>query len=363
MKNILLKFLFIYIFFIFGVFSLQTSFLSKKRQILGSERLCGWHIEQGNETIEMIRGNLSYFNSNGIGCVNYQTDLDKYQRAARIAKELGMKFYAWKPALAGTDGDKKWIYDNHPEVFVVTKEGVQLHDHFVYGVHHYKFLCPNQPIVRDFLKKMYEKIIDIPEVDGINLDYIRYIEVNFRKYRPEGDTCYCDHCVNDFFEKTAINISNYKVPQDCEDWNKYRVNAITSLVNEIAKIVHAKGKIISADVYPGPWQSNKQVRQKWDEWDLDMVFPMIYTHTFNKQPEWIGTQTAEGVDSLKNNGKKTELFTGLEAEIMTDENFRIGVHDALKNGAEGISVFKLETINKEKFSILNEEINSFLRKK
>ena len=289
------------------------------------------------------------------------TDIPKYERAAKIARKIGLQFYAWLPAMLGVGNNKKFMYENHPEAYVVTKSGIHSHDEAIFGVSHYKFLCPNQPIVRNFVKEMYANVSLIPEVDGINLDYIRYIEANLREYDPKGDTCYCNYCVSDFYNRTWINISAHAEPNTVQKWADYRVNVITTLVNEIAEIVHGNGKRISADVYPGPWQSSMQTRQKWDDWDLDMVFPMIYTQVFAKEVTWIGPQTGEGVTKIKEAGRKTALYTGLQGEAMNNTDFQQGVELAFENGAYGLSVFKLNNINPEKFEIMRNAVAKFVR--
>ena len=323
-------------------------------------RLCGWYAEDANETETKIQALFKNLKEQGIDCVNYQADIPNYNKVAKLARSMGLQIYAWLPAMLGIGFNKKWLYEKHPEVYVVTKSGKHSHSEPIYGVDHYKFLCPNHPIVRNYLKEMYNNVSAIPEIDGINLDYIRYIEANLNKYDPTGDTCYCDYCVASFYNKTGMNISEHDDPNNVEEWNNYRVNAITSLVNEISKIVHANGKKISADVYPGPWQSTKQTRQKWDEWNLDMVFPMIYTKVFARDIQWIGAQTGEGTTKLKEIGSSTILFTGLEAEVMNDEDFKKGVKLAFENGAYGVSVFRLNTINSEKFEIMRTELQNFL---
>jgi len=157
--------------------STKSVFLSKN---ISMPRLCGWFAEESTATEEEIRGNLTYFKSQDIECVNYMTDLPKYERAAKIAQKIGIQIYAWLPAMLGLGFNKKWLYENHPEVYVVTKSGINSYNQAIYGVSHYKFLCPNNPIVRTYLKEMYDNISQIPEIDGINLDYMRYIEENLK---------------------------------------------------------------------------------------------------------------------------------------------------------------------------------------
>ena len=125
-------------------------------------------------------------------------------------------------------------------------------------------MCPNNPDVINYLVTEYSKIAEIPEVDFIHLDYIRYVDVILArglwdKYGlvmneeyPTADYCYCDKCVADFKAESGIDIKSVEDPSTCGEWKQFRYNRITSLVNKIAAAVHAIGKKVSAAVFPGP---------------------------------------------------------------------------------------------------------------
>ena len=69
---------------------------------------------------------------------------------------------------------------------------------------------------------------------------------------------------------------------------QFRYNRITSLVNKIAAAVHAKGKKVSAAVFPGPDSyAKKLVRQEWNKWNIDAFFPMNY-NDFYLEPASLG---------------------------------------------------------------------------
>ena len=97
---------------------------------------------------------------------------------------------------------------------------------------------------------LYGKVADIPEVDYIHLDYIRYVDVIlarglWEKYGlvmdeeyPTADYCYCDKCVADFKVATGIDIKSVEDPSKCEEWAQFRCDLITKLVNRIAFPVH-----------------------------------------------------------------------------------------------------------------------------
>jgi hypothetical protein len=81
------------------------------------------------------------------------------------------------------------------------------------------FSAPIREEVYRFLEQLYGKVADLPEVDGIHLDYIRFPDVIlaeglWKKYGlvmdreyPQFDYCYCDKCVGDFQALSGIDIS------------------------------------------------------------------------------------------------------------------------------------------------------------
>ena len=128
-----------------------------------------------------------------------------------------------------------------PELYAVNGLGESAYDKPAY-VDHYKFLCPNREEVYQFLENMYGKIADLPEVDGIHLDFIRFPDVIlarglWEKYGlvmdrefPQYDYCYCDKCVADFKTKTGIDIKSVPDPSSVQEWKQFRYDLITDMV-------------------------------------------------------------------------------------------------------------------------------------
>lgn len=112
--------------------------------------------------------------------------------------------------------------------YAVNRNGESAYNVQAY-VPYYKFMCPNNENVINFLTGEYEKIAAIPDVDYVHFDYIRYVDVIlakglWEKYGlvmneeyPTADYCYCDKCVADFKAqqasiskqwKTLLNVRN-----------------------------------------------------------------------------------------------------------------------------------------------------------
>jgi len=283
---------------------------------------------------------------------------ETYARVGKIAKNASLEFHAWIPTLIQGNIQKRGF-----ELYAINGKGESAFDNPPY-VNHYKFLCPNREKVYKFLADLYGAVSDVPEVDGIHLDYIRFPDVIlgkglWKKYGlvmdreyPEYDYCYCDKCVSDFKQKTGIDIQSVDDPSNVPEWKQYRCDLITRMVNRLAKVVHSKGKKINAAVFPGPGSVAKRtVRQEWDKWDLDAVFPMNYNDFYAKGPEWIGEVTKEEATAL---GGKIPFYSGLficpypenksrekdpENHGLIPEELAMAIRLSMENGATGICLF------------------------
>ena len=113
-------------------------------------------------------------------------------------------------------------------LYAVNRKGESTYSVQAY-VPYYKCLCPNQEGTAEFLLDLYGKVADIPEVDYIHLDYIRYVDVIlarglWEKYGlvmdeeyPTADYCYCDKCVADFKAATGIDIKSVEDPSNARN--------------------------------------------------------------------------------------------------------------------------------------------------
>ena len=216
-------------------------------------------------------------------------------------------------------------------------------------VHYYRFLCPSREEVVEHLVKDYAEVVSQDGVAGAHLDYVRYPDVIlpralWKKYDlvqneelPEFDYCYCEVCRQGFEKEHGVDPLKLEDPAASEAWKRWRYDRVTNAVNRIAKAVRAKGKHITAAVFPGPSVARKLVRQDWGRWDLDAFFPMLY-HSFHAaELPWIETMTREGVKAL---GGRRPLYAGLYlAQLKGEGEFEKAVAHARAGGATGVALF------------------------
>jgi hypothetical protein len=287
-------------------------------------------------------------------------DPETYKRVGKLVKEAGMEFHTWIPTMVQGENPKL-----PQELYAINRNGESAFDKPAY-VDHYKFLCPNKEGSYAFLADLYGKVAEVEEVDAIHLDFIRFPDVIlakglWEKYGlvmdrelPQFDYCYCDKCVNDFKERSGVDIREVEDPSQLQEWKQFRYDLITKMVNRLAVVVHEKGKKINAAVFPGPEIAKKLVRQEWNKWNLDAVYPMNYNDFYLEGPDWVGTMIKEEVEAIpasipvysglficpKPENKKAEKDPENHGLLPSEMGTAIRV--SMENGAKGICLFTPE---------------------
>jgi hypothetical protein len=336
-----------------------------------------WMGGPGRDTDKEIKANFMDLKSKGIVGLMYNGghDPETYKRVGGIAKEVGMEFHSWIPAMIQAENPKL-----NPALYAHNGLGESAFEKPAY-TDYYKFLCPSREEVYQFLADLYGSIADLPEVDGVHLDYIRFPDVIlaeglWEKYNlvmdreyPQFDYCYCDFCVDGFKDKSGIDIRSVADPSFVEEWKQYRYDLITSIVNRLTDMVHAKGKEITGAVFPGPNSvARKIARQEWDKWNLDAFYPMNYNDFYLKGTQWIGEVSHEGVSAINH---RKPLYSGLficpdpenkanepdpEGHGLLPEELEDAIRESMENGAAGICLFTPGRMTDEHWVVLEKTI-------
>ncbi len=260
----------------------------------------------------------------------------------KMCKEAGLEAHYWKWTM-----NRREVLQTHPDWFAVNRLGQSCYDRPAY-VDYYRFLCPSHPEVAEYLAEDYIKCANLPYVDGMHLDYVRFPDVilpvslwkNYgieqTREMPEYDFCYCDLCRKKFKEQTGRDPLEDKYPMEDQSWVNFRLNAITHVVETINNRLKAQNKHLSAAVFPGPSMARRMVRQDWGNWPLEAYFPMIYNGFYYEGPEWIGESVAESVKAVDG---RAAIYAGLMFPDITGENFEKALDAAYSNGASGVSFF------------------------
>lgn len=320
-----------------------------------------WTGGPGDATDEEMLTMFRDYKDKGVDGLMYNGghDPETYKRVGKLVKKAGMEFHTWIPTMVQAENPKL-----PQDLYAINRKGESAFDKPAY-VDHYKFLCPNKEGSFSFLANLYGKVAEVEEVDAIHLDFIRFPDVIlakglWEKYGlvmdrefPEFDYCYCDKCVSDFKESSGVDVREVEDPSQLQEWKQFRYDLISKMVNRLADVVHEKGKKINAAVFPGPEIAKKLVRQEWDKWNLDAVYPMNYNDFYLEGPEWVGTMTKEEVEAVPTIPVYSGLFICPKPENKSEEKdpenhgllpSEIGtaIRVSMENGAKGICLFTPE---------------------
>ncbi|MEL7530418.1 MAG: family 10 glycosylhydrolase [Bacteroidota bacterium] len=280
-----------------------------------------------------------------------------------IAKAQSLEVHAWMWTL-NQPGEKQ-LQAEKPELYSISREGKSVLDAPPY-VGYYRWLCPSRAGTLDFLHQKVASLLAVEGLDGVHLDYVRYCDVIlpralWEKYDlvqkeelPPYDYCYCTQCREKFAESSGLDPAKMEDPSSSEAWKQYRYDRVTQIVNSLSDQVHAENSLLSAAVFPYPDLARKLVRQSWDDWRLDKVFPMIYHSFYNEGLNWIKRSTASGVNDIAN---RFTLHTGLYMPALKKMNhLQKAVQRSRQGGAEGIAIFNGDNLAEEYWEHLQDAL-------
>lgn len=309
---------------------------------------------------------LSKLSETGVTGLLLNAKADEYPRVIPIAKKYGVQVHAWQFIMNTQNME---VVAKNPDWLSVNREGKSLAEQKAY-VDYYKFLCPALPEVREFLENQVREILEIDGIEGISLDYIRYVDVilpgNLQpkygivqdKEYPEWDYGYHPAMIEKFQALHGYDPRELEDPSQDQTWKQFRYDQITEVVNHLVTVAHEYDKSISASPFPSPSLARKIVRQDWDKWNLDFVFPMVYTGFYSDGgSQWIADQVTEGVAAMDK--KDADLFCGLYAPDHKNDTLPLSraMQIAVDNGAKGIAFFSYHGLDDSQW----EQLAAFIK--
>lgn len=281
------------------------------------------------------------------------------ERILPLAHAADLQVHAWMWTMPLNNRE---LIKKHPDWFSVNRNGEPTHTHPAY-VGYYKFLCPCNEEVAEFVAGNVEALGKIEDLDGIHLDYVRqpdvilaeglqpkYNIVQDKEY-PEYDYPYSENCRNQFKEQHGID------PMDLGDeaphheaWRQFRYDAVSNIVNNhCVPMARKYDKAITAAVFPN-WES---VRQEWHRWDLDAFLPMLYQGFYNADINWIGEEVKKAKSRLKKAENDKPVYSGLFLPHLNNtEDLKKAIAVSKANGAKGVSFFSYGNFKEEYMGVL-----------
>ena len=309
---------------------------------------------------EVYTGRMAFYASERL-----PVKADWLGRILPLARAEGLEVHAWIVCMLCSIDE---MVKKHPDWYNVNAKGESAADKPAY-VDYYKFLDPGRPEVREWVQGTVKELANIPELDGVHLDYIRHPDAIlpsglWKKYNivqdkvyPAYDYGYTRYERDEFKKRYGIDPIEIKDPTSHKEWMQFRLDMVTGLVNGyLVPAARAKGKKITAAVFPGPSMARDMVRQDWGQWDLDGFLPMLYHSFYQAGPEWVKQQTAEGVAAAKK-----PIYSGLFVHDTDEATFTKTVEKSLEGGASGVSIFSLRAMNEAKWKALQTVMQARLK--
>jgi uncharacterized lipoprotein YddW (UPF0748 family) len=228
---------------------------------------------------------------------------DPLKAAVKLAHERGMELHAWVWVFAAGNTRHNSLVNlpaNYPGPVVAAHPDWAMFDNqgrLFQPPSGKVFLDPANPEVRRYLMNLFEEIVSNYQVDGIQLDYIRY---PFQDPNANLTYGYGKAARQQFQKSTGVD-PLLMVSADLSDanpqqlrsiwqkWTEFRTRQVDSFVASVATRLRAKrpGLIISAAVFPFSKQERtEKLQQNWESWaqrgDIDLLVPMTYALDTNR---------------------------------------------------------------------------------
>lgn len=215
---------------------------------------------------------------------------DPLAAAVKLAHERGMELHAWVWTFAAGNTRHNQVINIDPNYLgplLATYPDWAGYDNRgqIIPVGQTKpFLDPANPQVRQYLLSLYEEIVTRYNVDGLQLDYIRYPFQDPNQGRTYGYGKAARAQFQQLWGVDPINISPSQ--QDLwQKWTEFRTGQIDSFVASLSQQLRQKrpNLILSVAVFPLPeLERIQKIQQHWEIWarrgDVDLIVPMTYAH-------------------------------------------------------------------------------------
>ena len=261
-----------------------------------------------------------------------KTWLDKFhQRKIDVCAEIGL-----------FSGEEMW--KKYPDSQPIDRMGSLMRK-----IDWYDGVCPNHPEVRKEKMQLIKAIISNFEIDGICLDFIRY-PCHWEVPRPElTEYCFCQNCLRKFRKEKSGESRGKK-------WIKWKCDQITDFVAGARDLIAQSGKKVKLSMFSVPWREKdfdkaitKIIGQDFQFLAryIDIFSPMAYHKMCGQTTKWIREIVAY-MDEVTGKPVLPIIQTEDKPEKISMEEFSQEINEAIKKPSQGVIVFFLEDLLKDK---------------
>lgn len=293
-----------------------------------------------------VRGKAdAYYNSSFESpAQGWQQNIDPLQVAIDAAANRGVKLHAWLNTMpiwrdSTQPSDPNHVFFNDDPSFRVTDINGDV-EQLVGGSSSfsgsYARINHVLPEVQDHLNNVVNDLATNYDVDGIHLDYIRWLGPSDSGdgFRPDWDYLPHDDYSHQLYEDATGGDgsagASFSQRQDYREWVKSRITDLVTRVGgtiDAAEISEGREIELSAAVWNNPTTAENQYLQDYRTWLqqdlLDVAIPMVYLSESNRN------LMSGFLDDIFSTPTNTEVSIGLGTYLHTNDPGRGGVEETL----------------------------------
>ena len=307
--------------------------------------------------LETVNAGYTVYPSKVAPQQNPLTLWDPLRAGVKLAHERKMELHAWCWMFA-TGNQRHNVILNQPSSFpgpvlatypdmaMTDRQGRLLDKHETW-------LDPANNKARDYLKRLLKEIVTEYDVDGVQLDYIRY------PFQRKASFGYSPTARSRFQQLTGvdpIDIDSTKDYSLAKMWREFKVNQVTSFVAEVSQeLRQAKPRIIiSAAVFPiERTQRLSFIQQDWETWAeqglIDMIVPMTYSLETKELKELVEPNLMQ----LNSANAPVLFLPSLMVKGLTQLKLRDQLQAVRDLPSSGYSLFAVAHLSDEQQQLLN----------
>ncbi|MBF2074498.1 MAG: family 10 glycosylhydrolase [Synechococcales cyanobacterium C42_A2020_086] len=291
---------------------------------------------------------------------------DPLQAAVELAHERGMELHAWVWTFAaGNQVHNRLLNlpDSYPGPVLAAHPDWASYDdrgNLIPPGQTKPFYDPAHPEVRRYLLRLFEEIITRYDVDGLQLDYIRY---PFQDPRQGGHTHGYGRAARQQFQQLTgidpITLSPGGTPaqrQQWQQWTEFRIQQVSSFVAETSRLVRRLRPelILSTAVFALPEQQRLQeIQQHWEVWarhgDIDLVVLMSYANDTNGLQRLAGSWLSGEIEL-----GSALVLPGIRLLNLSHQSVMDQIQSLRNSSAGGFALFAAENLDSGLQTILSQ---------
>lgn len=227
------------------------------------------------------------------------------------------------------------VFEEHPE-WCVWKKGASGPIKTILSWAH--------PGARSFRADAIVRQVEMQGVQGVMLDYIRYLGTDYG-YDPV--------IVNGFFEKYGVN--PLSLPQDDVRWMQYRADFITDFIVELRhklalrlpdRDIEISAYLSSGDPDPGVYLQSTM--QDWLTWGKMGIIDKVHVAWYTRDLDQIYNAVRKTREALPDRVKVNSFIACYGGNLNTPELLRKGFEASLAGGADEVTIYRVDAIRELK---------------